>query len=422
MSIPKIIHHIWIGGPLPEKYRKTTESIRELNPEYEQKIWLLEDFLADERLDGFTKRRIEELANTDSVADRVFASDILRPYVVHAYGGWYFDVDFIPYRGLSELKIPEGVAFVASMVRPSLRHRYANAVFAALKGCPICLKIFEASKKEKVQVLVPLFSWLVTELMDEKSLVLNYHFFLPDAREQITQDTIMYHTSDLNWKEKKRGDQTIPRVIHHIWIGGELPEKYRKNIETIAAHNPDFEQKIWLLEDFLQEEKLDHQIKKRVVDLTKSGVVAHRVYASNIMRCYLLHEYGGWYLDVDFVSYRGIGNLEIPKKCDFVVSQVHPMFRHRYSSSMMASGKGHFIMKKLFDLLKEQKPKAMVLLFCQVVTEYMDTRTLILSWHFFSPHTAENVTDKTIMLHTADSNWKDDKDYNEGVTLLKPVD
>ena len=38
-KIPKIIHQIWLGGNLPNKYRRWTESWIAQNPEYSYMFW-----------------------------------------------------------------------------------------------------------------------------------------------------------------------------------------------------------------------------------------------------------------------------------------------------------------------------------------------------------------------------------------------
>ena len=38
-SIPHIIHQIWLGGSLPEKYAAWCESWKEQNPAYEYRLW-----------------------------------------------------------------------------------------------------------------------------------------------------------------------------------------------------------------------------------------------------------------------------------------------------------------------------------------------------------------------------------------------
>ena len=42
-TLPKIIHQIWLGGQLPEKYRAWSESWKKFNPDWQYILWTDED-------------------------------------------------------------------------------------------------------------------------------------------------------------------------------------------------------------------------------------------------------------------------------------------------------------------------------------------------------------------------------------------
>lgn len=39
---------------------------------------------------------------------------------------------------------------------------------------------------------------------------------------------------------------SIPRCIHFVWLGSNVPLKYIYNINNVAIHNPDFIIYVWL--------------------------------------------------------------------------------------------------------------------------------------------------------------------------------
>lgn len=88
----------------------------------------------------------------------------------------------------------------------------------------------------------------------------------------------------------KRTDP-IPKKIHQIWIGEKRPPL--DYTETVRLLNPDWEYRLWDEESLRQEipEAFEDPIYKRV-----------SIYCSkvDILRIYLLHKYGGLYLDCDF--------------------------------------------------------------------------------------------------------------------------
>lgn len=84
-KIPKIIHQIWIGGPLPDKYLSLQKSWQDKNPDWEYRLWTDADLPSF----PFTNRsRFEKAVNVGEKAD------ILRYEVLNQFGGLYVDTDF----------------------------------------------------------------------------------------------------------------------------------------------------------------------------------------------------------------------------------------------------------------------------------------------------------------------------------------
>jgi mannosyltransferase OCH1-like enzyme len=83
--IPKIIHQIWIGGKLPEKYLPLQKSWKEKHPDWEYRLW------TDADLPSFpfvNRDRFERAINVGEKAD------ILRYEILNKFGGLYVDTDF----------------------------------------------------------------------------------------------------------------------------------------------------------------------------------------------------------------------------------------------------------------------------------------------------------------------------------------
>lgn len=211
----------------------------------------------------------------------------------------------------------------------------------------------------------------------------------------------------------------IPSTIHQVWIGEELPEKYAANVAKIRELNPGFEHRLWCLEDFLSEEKLEERAKIRAEKLMSSGRRADRVYACNYLRYHILQTYGGWYLDVDFEPYQGLSVLHIPEGISFVTTLVHPDFPIRFNNCLIACTPRHPICAAMYSALIDQPPGASVKLFNQIVSEMMDESTLCLNWRYFVPYDKKNITAKTIMMHTRDSNWDDDPQFVQNSISLE---
>ncbi|MFC7610566.1 glycosyltransferase family 32 protein [Teichococcus aestuarii] len=82
--IPKRIHYVWVGGPMPDRYRVLVDHWRHLHPDWELVHW-------SERNIDFSHAPLREAYRRRQWA-RV--SDIARLLAVHRHGGIYLDTDF----------------------------------------------------------------------------------------------------------------------------------------------------------------------------------------------------------------------------------------------------------------------------------------------------------------------------------------
>lgn len=83
--IPKKIHWIWLGSPLPEKYKKFQESWKKYHPHWEFKLWTDKDV---KNFEMKNKKLYDEAINLGQ------KSDIFRLEILEREGGLYIDTDF----------------------------------------------------------------------------------------------------------------------------------------------------------------------------------------------------------------------------------------------------------------------------------------------------------------------------------------
>jgi inositol phosphorylceramide mannosyltransferase catalytic subunit len=84
-TIPKKIHWIWLGSPLPEKYKKIHATWRQKHPGWEFKLW------TDNDIAGLNLKNKEQFDKAINWGEK---SDILRYEILERFGGLYIDVDF----------------------------------------------------------------------------------------------------------------------------------------------------------------------------------------------------------------------------------------------------------------------------------------------------------------------------------------
>lgn len=86
VKIPHIIHQLWVGSPLPEKYKEWCKSWQELNPDWKYILW------TDENLSElFNEEEMNWFQNSKNFGPK---SDLFRYTALYKFGGIYCDTDF----------------------------------------------------------------------------------------------------------------------------------------------------------------------------------------------------------------------------------------------------------------------------------------------------------------------------------------
>jgi mannosyltransferase OCH1-like enzyme len=83
--IPKIIHQIWLGSPIPDRYKKFQDTWRINHPDWEYILW------TDKEVAEFG---LKNQAQYDASVNWGQKADIARYEILNRYGGLYIDVDF----------------------------------------------------------------------------------------------------------------------------------------------------------------------------------------------------------------------------------------------------------------------------------------------------------------------------------------
>ena len=141
-KIPKIIHHIWLGSPLPKKYLEFINTWKTKNPEWEFILW---DEKKLEDLDMINKNLYLKLKNYGA------KSDVARLEILYKMGGIYLDTDFECFKKIDEdLLINDFIAGTVFNSFPEL----ANGFLAAKPFSKIIYKCLEDLKKIKKNNLI----------------------------------------------------------------------------------------------------------------------------------------------------------------------------------------------------------------------------------------------------------------------------
>lgn len=95
--IPRIIHQIWLGDPMPDHLAIYCTTWAEHHPGWEHRLWTDGDFgwLRNQRLFDTAQRHTPHVGQ--------FRADIARYEILHRFGGVYVDCDFECRRPIDDL-------------------------------------------------------------------------------------------------------------------------------------------------------------------------------------------------------------------------------------------------------------------------------------------------------------------------------
>jgi mannosyltransferase OCH1-like enzyme len=94
----------------------------------------------------------------------------------------------------------------------------------------------------------------------------------------------------------------MPKIIHRVWLGGEMPEEFVEFGEEFVELNPGY-----VLWDWSSEEVFDTRwinqavIDQMIIESRQPGadMVAFYTHVADVIDYELVHEYGGWYFNTD---------------------------------------------------------------------------------------------------------------------------
>jgi FkbM family methyltransferase len=93
-AIPKILHRVWLGGPLPDEYEQFGRGWQQHHPAWELKLW------TEDTLPPLRNQELFDAATTPAGK-----ADIARYELLARFGGVYIDCDFECLRPIDELLV-----------------------------------------------------------------------------------------------------------------------------------------------------------------------------------------------------------------------------------------------------------------------------------------------------------------------------
>jgi mannosyltransferase OCH1-like enzyme len=144
--IPKIIHQIWLGGPVPDKFKSWMESWKIMHPDWKYILW------TDADIKNFRPYVQNLLSKSHNFGQK---ADILRYEILYQFGGVYADVDcecLMPFDLLNHC-----YDFYVGITIPSRTILIENSILACTPGHPIMRAFIESIKEVRCQTNFDIF-------------------------------------------------------------------------------------------------------------------------------------------------------------------------------------------------------------------------------------------------------------------------
>lgn len=239
-------------------------------------------------------------------------------------------------------------------------------------------------------------------------------------------DNVLWNVFQYNYTDYfLNRTRSIPKKIHQIWLGGEIPDKYTYLITTWLDKHPDWEYKLWT----------DKDVKSlSMVNMPLFVAMDNLGAKSDILRYEIIFQYGGIYADTDFLCiqpfddflhldfFSGSGPSAFPFAFNglFGARPQHPILKKAITelSRMTLSSE-----KNYTEIMKKTGPD----FFSKIVLSYvlsMEDRSVIFPEAFFYPFPMEerfdnnirnctdfskalkHVKDKTYAVHLWHTSWQ----------------
>lgn len=139
--------------------------------------------------------------------------------------------------------------------------------------------------------------------------------------------------------DKKQDDDVIPKKIHQVWLGGNIPDNYKRLRDSWIEKNPDWEYKLWVDSD------IDSFKLENIDNFNKTNNLGVK---SDIFRYEILYRYGGLYVDTDFECLQSFNDLTY---LDLFSGTGHVGVPETFNG-LIACKLGHKLIRTLIDNIK----------------------------------------------------------------------
>lgn len=206
--IPKIIHQTWKSLKVPYKWRPFVTKVKNLNPEWEYKLW------TDQDNDVFVKNEYPDFYPIfKNFPKEIMRADVIRYLIMYKIGGVYLDLDYEvlkPFDFKNKIILPLN----RSTVFGDKKDELGNCFFASVSGHQFWHDVILDLQQNPPEVLD------YSQIVDATGPGLLTRIFNENIYDDIfLPDRLLYHPpTPKNKKDiKKIKNNGISLGIHHPW-------------------------------------------------------------------------------------------------------------------------------------------------------------------------------------------------------------
>ncbi len=85
--------------------------------------------------------------------------------------------------------------------------------------------------------------------------------------------------------------KNIPKIIHYIWLGSDVPKQFHEYVNSWKIHHPDWKHMLWTDKEVAQLTLHNQDLYDKAQNFGQK---------SDIARYEILYQFGGLYVDIDF--------------------------------------------------------------------------------------------------------------------------
>jgi len=225
--IPKKIHLCWFSDdPYPVEIKVCLESWQRVLPDYEVKIWRMDDARA------IGMSYVNEALDARRWA---FASDVVRFYAVYTEGGVYMDSDILMFRRFDEFIPNEGfVTFNEKIIPTQDFFGLQAAFFIGSKGNQFCKEMLDyyagrhylqddgthdnTISPYTMKKIADKYGFECKDVKQDLGVLTVYptRFLAPRKRFKVDKETIGQHRVYGSWRKRKFG-RKIEIMVKHVY-------------------------------------------------------------------------------------------------------------------------------------------------------------------------------------------------------------